>query len=185
MNRYDLEERKYSEEDFVFFWRHTGDPVACFSQWYPCHFVVDGTRYNCAEQFMMAEKASVFNDKEIWAEIMASDDPSVIKKLGRRVRSFDSSIWNSHCIDIVRKGNVAKFGQNPKLREILLSTGDKILVEASPYDRIWGIGLDADEPGARSPKLWKGENRLGFILMEVREVLRRKSRKNEHSLKND
>ena len=163
-----------SREDFVFFWRHIGYLEACFSQWYPSDFMIDGIRYNCAEQYMMAEKAAVFGDKAIWYEIMACDNPEVIKKLGRRVGNFSPELWDAICRDIVKRGNIAKFSQNPELKKIQLSTGDKIIAEASPYDRIWGIGLDADDPDACCPELWKGENRLGFILMEVRDILKSK-----------
>lgn len=162
----------YRSEDFLFFWRHTGSRESCLSQWYPTPFTVDGICYNCAEQYMMAMKAAIFGDEKIREEIMASYDPMVIKKLGRRVGNFDPHVWDEKKHEVVRTANLAKFSQNQKLKDFLLGTGDRILVEASPYDRIWGIGLDADSPQATMPSRWPGENRLGFILMEVRDILR-------------
>ena len=121
---------------------------------------------------MMAQKAELFGDKEIHKQIIACDDPAEIKKLGRRVRKFDASVWDQAKYSIVLNGNWKKFSQNPQLRDFLLSTGDQILVEASPYDTIWGIGLSADQAVA-GPQSWRGENLLGFALMEVRDELAR------------
>lgn len=176
----DIKDKCYSREDFLFFWGHTDRKDSdvgkqWLSQWYPSPFVVDGVCYNCAEQYMMAEKAYAFGDEKVWHEIMAAYDPMSIKKLGRRVRNFNSYVWNIVNAEIVKQANIAKFSQNPKMKDFLLSTGDKILVEASPKDTIWGIGLSADSPEACQPKFWKGENRLGFILMEVRDILRGKN----------
>ena len=168
--------KKYTKDDFVFFWGHTskGDGVtkACLSQWFPCSFTIDGQCYNCAEQFMMAEKARIFNDEPIREQIMRERDQMTIKKLGRRVSGFDGAIWECERYDVVFRGNIAKFTQNPHLQEFLLSTGDKILVEASPKDTIWGIGLDEHHPDALDPRTWRGKNLLGFILMDVRQQLR-------------
>ena len=162
--------------DYIYFWRHTepGNEVtqACLSQWYPCHFIVDGIAYNCAEQYMMAEKARLFGDHQTCSKIMQATDPEIIKHLGRKVRNFDADLWNEHCIDIVLKGNLHKFGQNQPLKNYLLSTGRATFVEASPYDKVWGIGVGEREARKTIPHFWKGENRLGFILMEVREILR-------------
>ena len=170
--------KAYSRDDFVFFWGHDdrGFNVgkSCLSQWYLCLFNVDNIYYNCAEQFMMAEKARIFGDEEAWQQIMASYDPMTIKKLGRKVRNFNAHVWKKNCQKIVMRGNLAKFSQIPGLKEYLLGTGDKILVEASPKDTIWGIGLAEDAPEASNPRLWQGENLLGFTLMEVRDMLREK-----------
>ena len=173
-----LENREWTKDDFVFFWGHRkGKKIAktCFSQWFEIDFEVDGHRYNCAEQYMMAQKAWLFKDIEIFTKILDATDPKVIKTLGREVKNFDPKIWNLHKFEIVVKGNLGKFGENPELEEFLLSTGDKILVEASPYDKIWGIGMKEDTPGIVNPENWKGENLLGFALMEVRNKLRIKS----------
>ena len=168
----DIREKRYTREDFVFFWRHSGATEGCLSQWYPIPFVVVAVCYNCAEQYMMAEKARIFGDVKTLEQIMASYNPGDMKQLGRRVRNFNSYVWDANRSDVVMTASLAKFSQNPKLREFLLSTGDRILVEASPYDRIWGIGLAADAPDATVPARWHGDNRLGFILMEVRDMLR-------------
>ena len=136
-----------------------------------CKFTVNGIHYNSAEQFMMAEKARIMEDEETRKKILASTDPKEIKALGREVRNFDESIWQNYRMEIVIAGNLHKFMDNEDLRIFLLGTGDKILVEASPYDTVWGIGMKEDDPDCRNPRLWKGENLLGFALMDVREKL--------------
>ncbi len=165
-----------TKEDFVFFWGHhkgkNGVSKSCFSQWYPCLFTIDGQQYNCAEQYMMAQKANVFGDEEVMNQILAETDQMTIKRLGRLVKNYDDSVWTEIRFQIVVEGNLAKFSQNEDLRHFLLSTGDKILVEASPKDTIWGIGFDEFAPEATNPALWNGENLLGFALMEVRDRLK-------------
>ncbi len=162
--------------DFLFFWGHTpgaggGLGPFCLSQWWLSPFVVEGQTYPATEHFMMAEKARLFADEEVRARILATNDPAKAKKLGREVRGFDEARWNEHRFGIVVAGNLAKFGQSPELRDYLLSTGEKVLVEASPQDRIWGIGLAAADPRAQRPEEWPGLNLLGFALMEVRQRL--------------
>ena len=160
----------------VYFWGHTPNPekmtAACLSQWYDCGFAVDGVSYHTAEQYMMAAKARLFKDEEVLREIMSADNPAAYKKLGRKIHGFDPARWDAVKYDIVVAGNKAKFGQNPLLKEFLLSTGDAILAEASPYDRIWGIGLDRTQAMKGTVNDWKGENLLGCALMEVREWLK-------------
>ncbi len=164
-----------NRDDFVFFWGHEdrgkGLTKVCLSQWYQCPFVVEGQYYNCAEQYMMAEKARIFGDEEIRQQILAEYSQMAMKKLGRKVRNYDDEIWKEKRFDVVVKGNIAKFSQNEKLLDFLLSTGNNILVEASPKDTVWGIGLDESSPEAIQPRKWKGENLLGFALMEVRDIL--------------
>lgn len=161
--------------EYVFFWGHHAKPgkvtKACLSQWFPASFLVDGTSYNSAEQYMMAEKARVFENDDIREQILSSDDQREIKALGRKVKNFDADVWSRIAPDVVVKGNLHKFGQNPELQQFLLGTGDKILVEASPYDTIWGIGMQASDAGIEDPNNWKGTNLLGFALMEVRDAL--------------
>lgn len=160
---------------YIFFWGHKEHhhvTKACFSQWYECKFTVDGTEYHTAEQYMMAQKAILFGDDEILQKIMSADNPGLYKSLGRQIRNFDEKIWNEHKFQVVVNGNMAKFSQNPELLDFLLKTGDRVLVEASPYDRIWGIGMSKDDPKVENPFAWKGENLLGFALMEVREGLK-------------
>jgi ribA/ribD-fused uncharacterized protein len=158
---------------FVFFWGHTAaDPLrpghAAFSQWWPAPFEVAGTTYPTAEHFMMAEKARIFEDDETRSEILRAPSPAAAKALGRKVRGFDEARWAAARFDVVVHGNLEKFGAHDDLRRILLSTGDAILVEASPTDRIWGIGLAESDPRAQAPQAWRGENLLGFALGVVR-----------------
>ena len=152
-------------DEMVLFWDGP------FSQWEPCNFVVNGIEYNCAEQYMMAEKARFFEDEETLNEIMDTDDPREQKRLGRLVEGFDEDRWNEVAIEIVVKGNLAKFSQNPELKKILLDTESRILVEASPYDKIWGIGLRETDPRALDREQWLGTNWLGEALSQVRDAL--------------
>lgn len=162
--------------DFLFFWGHTVKEEmtkACFSQWFPAEFQEDGILYKTAEHYMMAGKARLFDDHEILEQIIKSDTPDQVKKLGRKVRNFDPQLWNKHKYEIVKQGNLLKFSQHEALKEFLLSTEDRVLVEASPYDTIWGIGMLETNPKTLNPSQWNGENLLGFALMEVRDELRR------------
>jgi ribA/ribD-fused uncharacterized protein len=133
---------------------------------------VDGIAYATAEHWMMAGKARLFGDEEAAARVVAARSPGEAKKLGRQVRGFREDVWVRHRAALVVEGNVAKFGQEPGLGGFLLGTGSRVLVEASPLDRIWGIGLAADDERAADPEQWRGLNLLGFALMEARERLR-------------
>lgn len=168
--------RRNPETPIIYFWGHTPNKnemtAACLSQWYDCYFEVDGVCYHTTEQFMMAGKALLFGDEEVYREIMTAHHPQDHKKLGRKVHGFDMELWGAKKLDIVVEGNKAKFSQNPELRAFLLSTGDAILVEASPYDKIWGIGLDRETAMKGTVSQWQGENLLGCALMEVRDWLR-------------
>ena len=146
---------------------------SCFSQWWKQDFRARSHTFLYAEQYMMASKARLFGDDEILKQILACDNPKHIKDFGRKVRGFDEEVWNKFKYAIVLLGNWHKFSQNPALKAFLLSTGDKILVEASPYDNIWGIGLAESCTESQDPMLWRGQNLLGFALMEVRDELRR------------
>ena len=188
MRNYTLEELKLAydmnpymgKDHFIYFWHpdEKGPDVtkACLCQWYPSKFSVDGQTYNCAEQFMMAEKARIFGDKEMREKILNSDDPSQIKKYGKQVKGFVDAVWEELSYDIVVRGNVAKFTQNTKLLCFLLMTENKVLVEASPYDKIWGIGMNEDTAKPLYPHVWKGQNKLGFALMEARDIIHRRLR---------
>ncbi len=160
---------------YLLFWGHTSKGGAvgkeCLSQWYDCGFEVAGRKYHTAEQYMMAQKALLFGDNEIFDRIMKAGSPDEFKKLGQQVRGFDEEKWKAERCNIVIRGNYAKFSQNAELKAFLLSTGSKILVEASPYDRIWGIGMSADDSRSENPNLWRGMDLLGFCLMEVRDML--------------
>ena len=122
---------------------------------------------------MMAAKARMFNDTESLEQILAAPTSAEAKAIGRQVKNFDDATWKANARGIVTEGNIAKFEQNKELREFLLATGDAVLVEASPRDCIWGIGLGQDIPKAQHPDTWRGQNLLGFALMDVREELRR------------
>ncbi len=168
-----MKHRDEMPEILLFYGHKTTDEITemCLSQWYPCEFEAEGTKYTSAEQYMMAEKARLFGDEEIRAQILKTSDPAICKKLGRKVRNFHQEKWNKNRENIARKGNFYKFSQNAKLREFLLSTGDKILVEASPRDRIWGIGMGKSNPDALDPAKWRGRNLLGFAIMSVRKKI--------------
>ena len=142
-----------------------------FSQWYRSAFTVDGVTFNCAEQFMMFGKAKLFADAGVGQEILAATHPKEHTALGRKVKQFDAAVWERERMTIVKAGNRAKFTQAPALLEQLLVTKGTTLVEASPYDRIWGIGLAASDPRANDPAQWKGENLLGIVLTELRDEL--------------
>jgi hypothetical protein len=122
---------------------------------------------------MMAEKAVLFGDEETRAEVLRAPNPGAAKALGRKVRGFDEAAWARQRFSTVVRANEAKFAQNPELGRYLRQTGDRILVEASPVDRIWGIGLAADDEKVSDPNSWRGLNLLGFALMRVRESLGR------------
>ena len=164
------------EVQFVYFWGHmpamNGVTSTCLSQWYDTAFEIDGIKYHTAEQYMMAQKALLFNDTEVYHEIMSADNPRDYKKLGRKIRNFDGKVWDTKKYEIVVEGNKAKFSQTPEFKEFLLSTGDAILVEASPYDRIWGIGLYPAQAAKGTVDQWRGLYLLGCALMEVRDWLR-------------
>lgn len=158
---------------WLHFWGHRpradGAPSpSCFSQWFASPFVVDSVRYATAEHWMMAGKARLFGDDAALAAVLANDDPGAAKAAGRGVRGFDEARWLAHRFDLVVEGNLAKFSQHPGLRRFLLATGGQVLVEASPVDAIWGIGLAAGDPRAHDPAQWPGLNLLGFALMAVR-----------------
>lgn len=162
---------------YIFFWGHRPSAdgsitKSCFSQWFACRFTVDGVEYSTAEQYMMSQKALLFGDTEIYNKIMKASHPNEFKKLGRQISGFDENIWNQHKTDIVISGNTAKFSQNQDLKEFLLNTNQRILVEASPYDKIWGIGMKSNSSDCENPDLWQGMNLLGFCLMEVRDIIK-------------
>jgi ribA/ribD-fused uncharacterized protein len=162
---------------YAFFWGHKPNRdgslgKTCFSQWFELGFEIDGIYYPTAEHFMMAAKARLFKDKDAERQILDATHPGDAKKIGRTVRGFKEGLWYGRRFDLVVAGNLAKFSQNAAAQTFLLSTGDRVLVEASPYDRIWGIGMAATDPDVENPDTWKGLNLLGFALMEVRSQLR-------------
>jgi ribA/ribD-fused uncharacterized protein len=162
---------------YLFFWGHTpkraGEVGAeCLSQWYPSPFEIDGVRFKTAEHYMMWGKARLFGDEAVAAKIVASGHPQQAKVLGRLIGGFDEDEWVARRLEIVTAGSVEKFRQNPDLLAFLLGTGNRVLVEASPLDRIWGIGLAATDERVHNPASWRGLNLLGEALMQAREILR-------------
>lgn len=161
----------------LYIWGHRPEPdgsigKGCLSQWWPVRFTADGQSFASAEHYMMWRKATLFGDAAVAERVLSSDDPREAKALGRQVTGFDTPTWESERYGIVLAGNLAKFGQHADLRAYLLSTGDQELVEASPDDRVWGIGLTADDPRARDRTTWLGLNLLGQALTETRGILR-------------
>lgn len=158
------------------FWDHTppadGSVGAhVLSQWFEVAFDLDGVRYASAEHAMMAGKARLFGDDEALAKVVVAASPGEAKALGREVRGYVDTVWEAHRSEIVAAANVAKFGQHAALRDYVVGTGDRVLVEASPQDRIWGIGMGRDHPDVERPSRWLGLNLLGFALMEARARL--------------
>ncbi|WP_436986515.1 NADAR family protein [Streptomyces sp. enrichment culture] len=162
---------------YLLFWGHRPRPdgrigPGCLSQWWPSPFTVDGVEYATAEHWMMAGKARLFEDAAAERAVLAAAHPAEAKKAGRLVRGFDEATWARERFGIVVAGSVHKFAAHPELQGFLLGTGDRVLVEASPVDRVWGIGLAADDEAAADPERWRGPNLLGFALMAARERLR-------------
>ena len=162
-------------EKYIFFWqaKENSNEItkACLSQWYISSFKVDNIKYFCAEQYMMSQKALLFNDLDTYNKIMNSQHQNECKKLGREIKNFDHEKWDKNKFDIVTTGNIHKFQQNEQLKNYLLSTNKKILVEASPYDKIWGIGMAETDKNILDESKWKGSNLLGKALMKVRDIL--------------
>ncbi|WP_329564068.1 NADAR family protein [Kitasatospora sp. NBC_01266] len=161
---------------YLFFWGHQPQRdktigTGALSQWWPCRFTIDDITYGSAEHWMMAQKARLFEDPETEQRILAARTPAEAKKFGRLVRGFDEERWAAERFGFVVAGNLAKFGQDQALRDYLLGTGNRVVVEASPLDRVWGIGLAAHDLGADDPNRWRGLNLLGFALMEARAQL--------------
>lgn len=165
--------------DYVFFWQADKNVLStgCFSQWQKSNFIVEDRHYSSAEQYMMGQKALLFNDFETMEKILSTTNPKQIKALGREVKNFNANEWDNAKYSVVLNGNFYKFTQNEEMLKILISTENKILVEASPFDKIWGIGLSEDEENVDNPNHWKGQNLLGFALMEVRDAIKKDNKK--------
>jgi ribA/ribD-fused uncharacterized protein len=165
------------ELTYLPFWGHKPEQdgrigKGCLSQWWPASFAADGETFASAEHYMMWRKARLFGDAEAAGAVLAAGSPGKAKSVGRTVRDFDQQTWEAHRFGIVVDGSVAKFGADEDLRGFLLRTGNRILVEASPRDRIWGVGVGPDDPRAVDPAQWRGLNLLGFALMRARATLR-------------
>ena len=162
--------------EYIYFWKCTKGPdgelgPGCLSQWWPSPFKIGEQVYPTAEHFMMYSKATLFEDEEIARQILETESPKEVKALGRKVENFDSQLWMEHRFAIVLRANLAKFSQNEDLKKYIFTTGNAILVEASPTDKIWGIGLDEEAARQVSPQDWDGLNLLGFALMRTRSLL--------------
>jgi ribA/ribD-fused uncharacterized protein len=169
--------RQQKDIPFLFFWGHQpakdgSTTKSCFSQWWVAPFEVDGIAYKTTEHWMMAGKARLCGDENARQKILACDTAAQAKKEGRMIQGFDPVVWDEHKFSIVVEGNLHKFTQHLELKRFLRGTGEQVLVEASPDDNIWGIGMAADDPVTLDPEQWKGCNLLGYALMEVRDKIR-------------
>jgi len=151
-----------------------------FSQWAGKSFILDGSLFGTAEQYMMYRKAKLFGDHESAKKIWSSGDPAKQKALGRKVKNFDKDKWEAIAKTVVYEANWAKFTQHKDLQKQLLDTDEKIIVEASPSDCIWGVGLWANDPKILDSKNWRGTNWLGEAIMEVRSVLKQLNSTNDN-----
>jgi hypothetical protein len=156
--------------DFIFFWKPNQEE-GVLSQWYPCLFSDGQYAYSSAEQYMMYQKALLMGDEQMADNILFENNPATIKKYGRLVKNFDESLWNAKKYEIVLNASIAKFSSNEILKDYLSSTVGKILVEASPYDAIWGIKMTKEDEKIKNPNNWMGENLLGTALMEARDII--------------
>ena len=151
---------------FVFFWEGP------FSNWSPSTFTLSNNTFANSEQAFMWLKAEFFKDEETASKILLTSEPDKVKALGRQVKNYDDKAWTDVRFTMMLHACYAKFAQNDSLTSLLLATGNRTLVEASPYDKIWGIGLAENEPGIEDAANWKGLNLLGEVLMDVRRKLR-------------
>ena len=160
-----------SETDAIFFYR-VGDAYGAFSNWAPTPFTVDGVSFSTAEQYIMYRKCLTFGDTVTAEKLLSSDSPKEQKALGREAAGYIDSVWAGIRQTVAIRGLYAKFSQDAELKRLLLGTGDAVLVECTSNDRIWACGLDRDDDDRLSADRWKGQNILGFALMEVRNMLR-------------
>ena len=165
-------------KDYYFFWG--GE---C-SQWAESPFEEFGVTFNCAEQFMMAAKAKVFGDDNSYNAIMATRLPNEQKALGKKVKGFDANIWDAIAKNYVRLGNVNKFQQNEQFLDFLFKHKDKYFVEASPYDKVWGIGLAETHPDIHDPLKWQGTNWLGECINEAATLMFETGHEGETEIEN-
>lgn len=159
--------------EFLLFYGHQPDMPggidrSCLSENYAAAFEVDGERFPTVEHYIAWRKAKLFGDDHSAERILNAEAPSKAKAIGRSVKPFDDEVWKAHRLEIAIAANVAKFSAHPRLAEYLALTGHKVLADASPIDRVWGIGLYADDAAAKDPGRWPGLNILGFSLMEAR-----------------
>ncbi len=153
--------------EYILFWDGP------YSQWADTPFTFGGITYKTAEHYMMFHKAKFFKDEVAVEKIMATHSPKIAKQIGREIKNYDDTKWAEVRYNTVVEGNMAKFTQDNDLRNLLLSTDNKIIVEASPFDTIWGIGMGKGDNRCKNPLKWKGQNLLGFAIMEVRDILQK------------
>lgn len=153
----------------VLFWR----TPEIYSNWHPARFREAGVQFENSEQYMMWRKALLMGDTAMAERMLTVSDPRVLKDLGRQVQNYDESLWERERLAVMVRGCYLKFSQNEAMQAELLATGDRLLVEASPYDKIWGIGLEESDPRCLDKSQWQGRNLLGEALMIVRDLLRR------------
>lgn len=173
-NREKAENLVYDDDWKVIpFWKPYGKGMGphVFCQWYNCKFSDNEHTYTCTEQYMMFKKAQLFGDLIVGEKILNETDPDKMRKFGREIKNFDDKTWNKNKYSIVYLGNYLKFSQNEQLKQYILSTKKTVLVEASPYDAVWGVKMSADNEDINCPDMWQGQNLLGFALMHVRENL--------------
>ena len=149
------------------------EPNGFLSNWYPSVFSMDGVEYSSMEQYMMYQKAVLFQDVETARRILETEKPGSVKALGRSVRNYNDTIWSGMRQMIVCQGLLAKFRQSDALKEKLLATGESVLAECAVRDRVWGIGLSMNDQRRFDLNAWQGQNLLGFSLMYVRTALRK------------
>jgi ribA/ribD-fused uncharacterized protein len=154
-------------EEFIFYFGEE----SVFSHWYKCKFQIDEKTYGCVGQYIMYKKALLFDDEAIAHKIMNSSSPARHRSLGKQVSGFDKKKWHEHCLTYSLEGNLAKFSQNPILRKALLQSAGKSFAEASPYDRVWGIGLSLSNPKIHDRANWRGKNWAGESLEAARKEL--------------
>ena len=141
------------------------------SNWYLSEFTIKNITFCSIEQYMMYQKAMLFQDIITAEQILQTSNQGHIKMLGRSVKNYDDIIWNGMRQLIVYEGLVAKFQQNEDLHQKLLHTNDAILAECAVQDRIWGIGLSMTDENRFNISKWRGQNLLGFALIQVRNSL--------------
>ncbi len=178
----------YKPNQVILFWGSTSP----FSQWYPCKFTVTFKSeytgetiitFGSAEQWMMYRKAQTFGDLDKAKAILKEKSPLKIKQLGRRVKNFDEKQWDAEKYEIVRQGNIYKFSQNPELKKALLDTKNKYIMEASPYDKVWGVGMGAKNKNIYDTDKWKGQNLLGKAIVSTRAYIQKMEKIVEPSVK--
>jgi len=159
-------------ENRVVRFHNPGEPYGYLSNWYLSEFTVDGVRFSSVEQYMMYQKAVLFNDRVTAGRILKTADPAEIKALGRAVSGYRDGSWAAVRKEVVKKAVFAKFSQNALLKTWLLNTDNQLLAECAVRDHVWGTGTSIFSSDSDHPERWKGQNLLGTVLMEVRDELR-------------